>query len=845
MDLLLSGLQFEICQAFLDDVIVYGRTFEQTCERLQLVLDRIGAANLKLKAKKCRLFVSSVKYLGYIVSREGIAPDPDKIQAVVSWPVPKSLSEVRSFTAMCSYNRNHIRGFAEIARPLYDLMKKGRQFEWRDSQPGAFDQLKKCLVSAPILASPIDEGVYTLDTDASSHSLGAVLNQTENGIMKVISYASRILQPSERSYCSVRLELLGLIFGLKKYRHFLLGRKFVIRTDNAALTSLMKTPEPLAQQGRWLDLISEYDFQIVHRPGVQNRVPDALSRIPCNRDDVSKMCPLCRAKNKLVELDPEITKEVVDSPKVEDVVQRCAVVGQSTAGEGGLQAGHDGPQSPPTPASAMQTSSGTQANECNDSLGISIDRLRSEQLNDRVTSRVMELLTNSGTTADWSAVNEDVLEVQALFAQRQTLQIRDGILYRQFQTAEGKINHYQGVIPRCLRIGVMSSIHGSLLTGHFGLMKTEKRLCTIAYWPGWKSDVKLFLNCCEKCNQFKKNVNARHGYMKHAGCTAPWQKVHIDLMGPFTRSHDQYSYILTAVCSFSKYIIAIALKDKSAIAVARALMRQVFLIYSPVELLVHDNGGEFCNSLQVALNGLLEIQTCRVTRYRPAGNGVVERSHATLNKLFATTVAENQRNWTDCLPFVVYAYNTAYHSSTTFSPFYLMFLREPRMGIEMFVEEDAAASHSSPDAYVQMIRERMQAAYRLVHEQLKVNFERAKRRYDIRVRACQFKVGDLVWYFSPRKRRDRSPKWQLFTNGPYQIVRRLNDVNYVIRRTERQSPFTVHVDRLRPYMPPVVDSREVPVVRQTGGGSNMDVGANSNNLRPPRDRRPPRRLIES
>ena len=162
------------------------------------------------------MFVSSVKYLGYIVSREGIAPDPDKIQAVVSWPVPKSLSEVRSFTAMCSYNRNHIRGFAEIARPLYDLMKKGRQFEWRDSQQGAFDQLKKCLVSAPILASPIDEGVYTLDTDASSHSLGAVLNQTQNGIMKVISYASRILQPSERSYCSVRLELLGLIFGLKK-----------------------------------------------------------------------------------------------------------------------------------------------------------------------------------------------------------------------------------------------------------------------------------------------------------------------------------------------------------------------------------------------------------------------------------------------------------------------------------------------------------------------------------------------------------------------------------------------------------------------------------------------------
>jgi hypothetical protein len=177
-------------------------------------------------------------------------------------------------------------------------------------------------------------------------------------------------------------------------------------------------------------------------------------------------------------------------------------------------------------------------------------------------------------------------------------------------------------------------------------------------------------------------------------------------------------------------LIAVPLRDESAFAVARALVRHVFFVYSPVEILVHDNVGEFCNSLQASINELMQIESCRGTRYRPAGNGVVERSHATLNKLFSTTVDENQRNWTDCLPYLVYAYNSAYHNSTTFSPFYLMFMREPRMGIDMFCEGYSAAKHSSPDQYARVMRERMRAAYKIVHEQLKVKFARAKRRYD-------------------------------------------------------------------------------------------------------------------
>jgi predicted aspartyl protease len=347
MDVTLAGLQFETCLAFLDDLICFGSTFEQTCERLQQIFNRIKAAALKLKPAKCRLFAERVKFLGFIVSKEGIAVDPDKIKDIVRWPRPLNLTELRSWLAMCSYHRRHISHFAETAKALYELTKKNRKFEWGEPQQAAFEQLKTCLTSAPVLASPIDEGEYTLDTDASGHSLSSILYRNQNGVKRVICYASRVLQPTEQHYYSTCLELLTVVFELKQFRHFLLCRKFLIRTDNAALTSLMKTPEPLAQQARWLDLISEFNFRIVHRAGSLNGAADALSRRPCERDDMDKMCPQCQSK--AAGTDRNGAQAVSDLLTAVNGEQ-CRAIGRD-AGEGGLQAGNSGPQSSPTPAS--------------------------------------------------------------------------------------------------------------------------------------------------------------------------------------------------------------------------------------------------------------------------------------------------------------------------------------------------------------------------------------------------------------------------------------------------------------------------------------------------------------
>ena len=199
MDLVLLGLNWQICLAFLDDVIVMSSTFEQHLEHLQQVFERFRGANLKLNAGKCHLIQEKVKFLGSIVSRDGIAPDPEKVQAVKEWPVPTDLKQVCGFVALASYYRKHIAHFADIARPLHRLSCKDTPWVWGEEQQRAFEELKEKLSTAPLVKAPLPEGKFVLDTDASDEGLGAVLQQEQEGVVVVNAYASRGLRKEERT----------------------------------------------------------------------------------------------------------------------------------------------------------------------------------------------------------------------------------------------------------------------------------------------------------------------------------------------------------------------------------------------------------------------------------------------------------------------------------------------------------------------------------------------------------------------------------------------------------------------------------------------------------------------
>ncbi|XP_055714233.1 uncharacterized protein LOC129808478 [Phlebotomus papatasi] len=268
MSAALAGLQWDTCLVYLDDIIVPSRTFEEGIHRLDLVLEKLWAANLKASHRKCKFFQRSVEYLGHVVSGEGIQAAPSKLEAVENWPVPR--------------NKTH---FADIARPLHRLTEKSVRFQWSSECQACFEMLKRCLTSSPILSYPHDEGEYVLDCDTSAVGVGAVLQQVQDGTEKVIAYYSQALSGPERNYCATRRELLAVVKAVSHFHHFLYGRHFLIRSDHATLRWLLTMKSPEGQLARWLEKLGQYDFELRHRAGRVHENADAFSRRPCAVSD--------------------------------------------------------------------------------------------------------------------------------------------------------------------------------------------------------------------------------------------------------------------------------------------------------------------------------------------------------------------------------------------------------------------------------------------------------------------------------------------------------------------------------------------------------------------------------
>lgn len=220
MEFVLTGLQWCTCLIYLDDVIIFSKTFDEHLERLQEVFQRLRSAGLKLKPQKCKFMQAEVNYLGHVISSDGVLTDPSKTDEVLEWPIPGNVGELRSFLGLASYYRRFVRDFATIAAPLHRLTEKGKTFVWDERCNEAFTTLKQRLVSAPVLAYPQFEQEFILDIDASEFGIGGVLSQVQVGQERVISYASRTLTKSERQYSTTRRELLAVVQFTKHFRHF-------------------------------------------------------------------------------------------------------------------------------------------------------------------------------------------------------------------------------------------------------------------------------------------------------------------------------------------------------------------------------------------------------------------------------------------------------------------------------------------------------------------------------------------------------------------------------------------------------------------------------------------------
>ena len=281
METVLAGLARKTCMVYIDDILVFSKTFEEHLTHLEQIFNRLRQAGLRLKLKKCTFAQPKVEYLGHVVTRDGIEVDPKKVEAVKGFPQPTNLKTLRSFLGLASYYRRFIPNFSKEARPLHSLTGKNAPFVWTPTCQQAFDKLKQLLTNAPVLAFPNFELDFILETDASGDGLGAVLAQKhQDGGIRPVAFASRTLQPHEKNYGATELEALGVVWAAKHFRPYLYGHHCDLYTDHEALKSLLNTPQPSGKLARWGMAIQELDLSIHYRPGKKNSNADALSRYP-------------------------------------------------------------------------------------------------------------------------------------------------------------------------------------------------------------------------------------------------------------------------------------------------------------------------------------------------------------------------------------------------------------------------------------------------------------------------------------------------------------------------------------------------------------------------------------
>ena len=751
MEQVLSGVDLATALVYLDDILVHAATFAKHLGHLRLVLTRLQQAGLKLSPKKCFLLQRRVKYLGHVISKEGVAMDEEKLEAVRDWPIPTTTKEVRSFLGLCSYYRRFVRGFSDIAHPLHQLTEKNRVFQWTDEAAKAFELLKQKLMAGPILGYPCVGREYVLDTDASDHGIGAVLSQVQEGEERPVAYYSRVLSRPEKQYCTTRKELLAVVKSIQHFRPYLYGVRFTLRTDHAALKWLLNFREPEGQVARWIQQLQEYDCEIQHRAGVRHLNADALSRRPCLED-------ACRHCERLEERSGDSVP--------------CRAVH--------LKA--------PIPRSRDVM------------LPLDSTALRSAQMEDLDIGPVLRLKEQGGEKPQWAAVSPLSQGAKGYWAQWQSLTLQEGVLYREWETPTGDAVVKQLVLPQKFRSEVLSQLHDSISGGHLGNKKTLGKVRERFYWLQCQKDVKRWIQNCDLCASRSGPQRKNRAPMGQYNVGAPLERIAIDVMGPLPTTKHGNKYLLVVQDYFTKWVEAYSIPNQEAVTVAEVLVQE-FVSRLGVPMAIHsDQGRNFESAVFTEMCTLLGVGKTRTTPLHPQSDGMVERFNRTIEAQLSKFVDYHQDDWDQCVPLLLMAYRTSIHETTGCTPAMMMMGRDLRLPIDLIFGRPEEEPSTIATDYAESLQERLELVHRFVRPHMEMQSDRMKEYYDSHSKeGHKLGNGDAVWLYNPRRKKGISPKLQRSWEGPYVIIKKINDLVYRIQLGPRTKPKVVHRNRLWLY----------------------------------------------
>ena len=778
METVLRGLQWETCLVYLDDVVIFGRSEEELLARMDDVFTRLTRAGLKLKPRKCHLFARQCDYLGHVISGDGVTVSPEKVAAIKEWATPETVTDVRSFLGTASYYRRFVPGFATVAAPLHRLTDHGAQWKWTDQEQEAFDKLKAALCTAPVLAYPVPGAPYILDTDASNTGIGAVLSQVIDGVEHVLGYASRSLSKTERNYCVTRKELLAVVHFVRHFRPYLYGRKFVVRTDHSSLQWLLNFKEPDGQRARWLETLSEYEYEIQHRPGRNHGNADGLSRQWCGKCE--RECEGVKAKGRFQSMGNGTNSSSQASEllrvKPKETVRLLQVQTQWTNDE------------------------------------LKTFQAADQQLQPLLTAVKAQLKPNPIEEASWPPMARRYLQ------DWERLTFDNEVLRRRWYTPSGQEKCQQVIATRPMITAILEAAHEA--TGHFGVKRTVERIRDNFHWIGLEADVRNWLKSCAVCGARRgKPTRAHHPYERQA-VSEPLQRVAMDLLGPLDETERGNKYILVVVDYLSKWVEGYPLKDMTAATCADVFTRE-FVCRFGFPLQVHsDQGRQFESALFQEVCRLMNVNKSRTTPLHPQSDGQTERANKTILDLLAKLVATRKEEWDLCLPIALSLYRSSVHSVTGETPNRLMLGREVRTPVTLLAPLPPGQEYETE--WGRDFHSRFGDMHQLVTETTKQKHRAEAPRQDRRCKNLVFKEGDLVWVYDPKQRRGKTPKldpnrW----SGPWKVTRKVSKCTYCVKHQVTKRDTLINVDRMWPYSER--DGERFPVGQNSGTAESEEA----------------------
>jgi len=723
--------------AYLDDILIYSDNRGDHTRHVKDVLQRLIDFGLTADINKSDFFTKKTKYLGLIISTEGIQMDPTKIKTIVDWKDPSRLKELQQFLGFANFYRRFIQGFSTITMPLTRLMRKEVAWSWGADQKKAFAALKKAFTTAPILAYYDYNRRTIVETDASDWAAGGVLLQYDDqNKLRPVAFFSAKHSAAECNYEIYDKELLAIVKALEEWQPELEGnsRDFEVKTDHKNLQYFMTTKDLNQRQMRWAEFLSRFNFRITYQPGKKALLPDALSRLPGSQplgENDERLAHRRRALLPPEKFNPIVLDQLMEEARESGDWEHLAPV-----------------------AAELET---LDSKSLDDLVSVAYER-------NEIARRMVSALRDP-TCRRWP--KDIAREIRIDFADCSLVEGR--IFFRQklFIPPDPEV-----------RLQIIWRTHSSGPAGHPGRLKTEDLLRRTYWWPRMSKDVAKFVRACQLCFRTKTPRSAPPGFLKPLDIPfRAWSHISIDYvidLPACERDGRTFKHLLTIVDRLTKMRHFIPVTGLSVEELVDCFVTRVYVLHGAPDDVVSDRGSQFVSAFWRRLSERLNTKLSPSSAYHPETDGQSEIVNAQISRYLRAFTNFSQDDWVDWLPFAEFAQNNLVNETTGVSPFFANYGYNPRLGIEP--QKPAPPTLSSHELKEYMRADTLADRFERILSHLQALSRQSQARYEENVaqsrdQSDSFKPGDLVMVDTKNLKTNRpKKKWDDKWFGPVKVL---------------------------------------------------------------------------